>query len=44
MNAEQKNRKHKHKPRVPLYKSPWLALFLVLRHEWLSLRPSDKLS
>jgi hypothetical protein len=44
MNAEKPIKKHRRKPAIPMYKSPWVALFLLLRHEWLSLRPGDKLS
>jgi hypothetical protein len=43
MNAERPIKKHKRKSRVPMYQSTWVALFLLLRHEWLSLRPGDKL-
>jgi len=42
MNAEQKIKQRTQKPRAPLFNSPWLALFLILRHEWLQLWPNDK--
>jgi len=38
MNANPEHKVRKPKPRAPLFESTWLALFLLLRHEWLQLR------
>jgi hypothetical protein len=38
MNADYQKKMQKPKPRAPLFESTWLALFLILRHEWLQHR------
>jgi len=38
MNADHKHKVRKPKPNPPLFGSIWLALFFVLRHEWLHYR------
>jgi len=42
MNTNYQDNKRKRKSRTPLFNSPWLALFLVVWHEWLQPRPSSK--
>ena len=38
MKKQQPQRKKEPPKRVPLYASPWVALFLLLRSEWLPSR------
>jgi hypothetical protein len=38
MNADYQRKVRKPKPAPPLFESIWLALFFVLRHEWLQYR------
>jgi hypothetical protein len=38
MTTENQRKVSKPRPRAPLFESVWLALFLVLRQEWLQLR------
>ncbi|MFC1720221.1 hypothetical protein ACFL00_03670 [Pseudomonadota bacterium] len=38
MNADYQHKVHKPRPNAPLFESTWLALFLLLRHQWLQYR------
>jgi len=41
MNANNPLKERKPKPAAPLFESTWLALFLVLRQEWLAYRNQE---
>jgi hypothetical protein len=38
MSTDCQHKVHKPNPNPPLFESIWLALFFVLRHEWLQYR------
>jgi hypothetical protein len=38
MKKQQAPRKHEPPKRAPLFASPWVALFLLIRNEWLPSR------
>jgi len=42
MNTNYQAENQKEKPRLPLFSSPWMALFLVLRDELTQPRPVTK--
>jgi len=42
MNRDDRGKARQNTMRAPIFESMWLALFLLLRHEWMLLRPGNK--